>query len=319
MDKITLNIFPEFGYEMACSMPYAYWLHKQNKLEKVITCKDMAPFYYFCNNVEESHTKRSVNNQINGVQNLPNKWIHHNAEAIFGKDYSKLTEEQKIEANGVLDYSQWISPPLKEFYKKQSKDEYKLDKDTIVISNKISMDHGQEPHAYFDIPTLYEIFNYLTEKGYAIIYKRPKMSEFTIDENEMLTKSNQYTISANVEGIGVIDDHNLTKYYDDVYILDDLISNEESYNVGQLRWFSNVDKFITISGGNSIFCSYFGGTQITYVTTSKELRHGYYNGESYTKKLGNAKIYPILDPESEIIKRGYNDYSHLLNKIKEIF
>ena len=36
MDKITLNIFPEFGYEMACSMPYAYWLHKQNKLEKVL-------------------------------------------------------------------------------------------------------------------------------------------------------------------------------------------------------------------------------------------------------------------------------------------
>ncbi len=317
MDKITIDVFPEFGYEMACAMPYAYWLHQQGLLEKVITCKGMAPFYFFCENVQEVYENRSVNNSINGVQNLPNTWVHHNASAVFNEpDLSKLTEEQQIEANGVLDYSQWIAPPLKNFYKDP---EYKLNKPTVVISNKISMDHGKEPHAYFDISTLYEMFNYLTGKGYAVIYKRPKMSEFTIDENERLTRAHQHTICANVENVGLIDDHELTSYYEDVYLLDDLIKEGDSYNVAQLKLFANVDRFISIAGGNSIFCSYFGGQQVTYVTTSKELRPGYYDGDCYTKKLGNAKIYPIIDPETEIIKRGYNNYNLLLDKIKEVF
>jgi len=316
MGKITIDAYPEFGYDMACVMPYAYWLHKQGMLEKVITCKEMAPFFFFCDDVEERYSRRSVDNSINGVQNLPNTWIHHNALAYMGKEYNNLSPEEQIKANGVLDYSQWIAPPLKEFYKDSK---YKLDKETVVISNKITMDHGKRPHAYFDIATLYEMFNYLTEKGYAIIYKRPKMTEFTNDENEMLTMSNRHTISAIVSGIGQLDDYELTKYYDDVYLLDDLIKDHESYNIGQLKLFANVDKFITIAGGNSIFCSYFGGQQVTYVTTSKELRPGYYEGDSYVKKLGNAVIYPIIDPESEIIKRGYNNYDALLTKVKEIF
>jgi len=104
-------------------------------------------------------------------------------------------------------------------------------------------------------------------------------------------------------------------------LLDDIVADNTkyTYNEIQLMTFSNVDNFISIAGGNSIFCSYFGGKQVTYVTTSKELRPGYYDGDSYTKKLGGAKIYPILDPEKEIIERGYNNYEPLINKIKEVF
>ena len=39
---------PEFGIELALVVPYAYWLHTQGKLDKVITSKGMKPFYYFC-------------------------------------------------------------------------------------------------------------------------------------------------------------------------------------------------------------------------------------------------------------------------------
>ena len=83
---MIINTNPEFGYELACSIPYAYWLHQQGKLEKVITCKNMKPFYYFCDNVEEKYNVRSIDNRNNGVQNLPNDWVHHNALAVFGKD-----------------------------------------------------------------------------------------------------------------------------------------------------------------------------------------------------------------------------------------
>ena len=58
---------------------------------------------------------------------------------------------------------------------------------------------------------------------------------------------------------------------------------------------------------------------MTYVTTSKELRPGYYSGESYVKKLGGVDIYPVLDPETEILRRGYNNYSLLIDTIKEVF
>ena len=314
---MVIDIHPEFGYEMACSMPYAYWLHKKGESVKVITCKGMKPFYYFCDEVEEKYNHRSVNNSVNGVQNLPNSWIHHNADAVFGKDYSFLNEEQKIEVNGVLDYTEWTPPPLKEYYKDER---FKQGEKTIVVSNKITMDHGQEPHGFFDIELLYDMFNYLTENGYTIIYKRPKMSEFPLDENEIKTINGRYTISADVEGLGVIDDYQLIKHYDNIILLDDIVNNSDyDYNEAQLRTFSNVDNFISIAGGNSIFCSYFGGNQVTYVTTSKELRPGYYEGDSYVKKLGGANIHPVIDPESEIIRRGYNDYVPLMKKIKEVF
>ncbi len=37
---------PEFGVELALTVPYAYWLHQNNQLEKVITSKGMTPFYF---------------------------------------------------------------------------------------------------------------------------------------------------------------------------------------------------------------------------------------------------------------------------------
>ena len=63
---ITLDINPEFGIEIVCVIPYAHWLHKQGKLEKVITSKGMKPFYYFCDNVEEKYTSRTVDNKQAG-------------------------------------------------------------------------------------------------------------------------------------------------------------------------------------------------------------------------------------------------------------
>ena len=44
---------PEFGIELALALPYAYWLHEQGELEKVVTSHGMQPFYYFCDFVEE--------------------------------------------------------------------------------------------------------------------------------------------------------------------------------------------------------------------------------------------------------------------------
>ena len=97
---------PEFGIELALVVPYAYWLHTQGKLHKVITSKGMKPFYYFCDDVEESFNHRTIDNEAAGLMEMPNNWIH--GDNKLGTVMTKPA---------VLNYSQWISPPYREYYK----------------------------------------------------------------------------------------------------------------------------------------------------------------------------------------------------------
>jgi len=306
---MILNLNPEFGYELVCAAPYAYWLKEQGEFVKVITSKGMKPFYWFCDEVEEKHTSRSVNNSTNGVQDLPNNWIHHNALANFGKDYSLLTEDEKIKANGWLDYTKWIAPPYADkFYEEGSPSL----ENYIVVSNRYNLEHSQEPIGYFDIESLYKIFVQLTDKGYNVIYKRPRNTEFTTDLNEWQNKN----IMANVKGAGMISDYDLTNYFDNVYLFDDILETVDgTYNEAQLKIFSSAQGFIAMGGGSSILCSYFNKPVIIYVNTSKDVRPGYFDGESYFNKLSEAKVYPVVDTRDDIIKRGFRDYSKVYENI----
>lgn len=310
---MVIDVHPEFGYEIACAVPYAYWLHLRGELEKVITCKGMQPFYYFCDNVEERYEYRSIDNNTNGVQNLPNTWIHHNAQAVFGKSYNELSADEQIKANGWLDYSKWIMPDYKNHYNDSS---LNLPDKYIVIANRYNLEHGQSPVGYFDIESLYNIFNTLTDKGYSIIYKRPRNTEFATDPNEI----SNVNISANVEGIGLMTDYDLVSMYKNVYLIDDVIKNiSDNYNLGQLKLYSRASGFISMGGGNSIFCSCFKEPVVIYVNTSGDIRPGYFDENSYFRKLSGAPIYPVIDKKDDIISRGYRDYSNLYKHIETIF
>ncbi len=310
---MVIDVHPEFGYEVACSIPYAYWLHEQGELDGVVTCVGMKPFYYFCDNVEERYEFRSMDNTKNGVQNLPNTWVHHNAFANFGRDYGDLTDEEKTRANGWLDYSKWKCPPYKKHYKDLS---LSLPKKYVIISNRYNLEHGNRPIGYFDIESLYNLFEYFTNFGYDVVYKRPKNTEFATDSNELL----DLNITANVEGQGVITDFDLTKHYDSVFLMDDLISEiGRGYNESQLNIFAGSSGFVSMGGGSSILCSTFGKPVIIYVNTSSDIRPGYFDENSYFRKLSNAPIYPVVDKKDDIIKRGYRDYSKVYKNIKEVF
>lgn len=309
---MTIDINPEFGYELACSIPYANWLKENGQEVKVVTSKGMKPFYWFCDEVIEKYTYRSIDNTTNGVQNLPNTWVHHNALANFGKDYSELTEEDKIKANGWLDYSKW-SPPA--YRKKYLDTALELPENYIVVSNRYNLEHGQEPIGYFDIESLNTIFNLLSEKGYNVVYKRPNNTEFTTDPNELRDRS----ITANVKGVGTITDYQLTSFYNNVFLFDDLVKSiGRDYNTSQLNIFSKSQGFISMGGGSSILCSYFEKPVIIYVNTSKDIRPGYFDENSYFRKLSGAPIYPVVDTKDSIIQRGWKDYSKVYKYIKEV-
>lgn len=309
---MTIDINPEFGYELACSIPYANWLKENGQEVKVVTSKGMKPFYWFCDEVIEKHTYRSIDNSTNGVQNLPNTWVHHNALANFGKDYNELTEEDKIKANGWLDYSKWTPPAYRKKYFDPS---LNLPDNYIVISNRYNLEHGQEPIGYFDIESLNIMFNLLSEKGYNVVYKRPNNTEFTTDPNELRDRN----ITANVKGVGTITDYQLTSYYSNVFLFDDLVKSiGRDYNTSQLNIFSKAEGFISMGGGSSILCSYFEKPVIIYVNTSKDIRPGYFDENSYFRKLSGAPIYPVVDTKDNIIQRGWKDYSEVYKYIKKV-
>ena len=85
--------------------------------------------------------------------------------------------------------------------------------------------------------------------------------------------------------------------------MDHLISDHNlSYNVGQLNIFSRASGFISMGGGSSIFCSCFGVPVVIYVNTSGDIRPGYFDENSYFRKLSNASIYPTIDKKEDIKK-----------------
>ena len=311
----TIKVNSEFATELVCVIPYTYWLHESGELEKVITSKGMKPFYYFCDVVEERFEIRTFDINTNGLRDVPNDWIHHNSYAVTRKNYSDLSVEEQSEVNGVLDYSKWTPPPYADHYQTN---EFNHLKPYVVINSNYNVEYGNDitkSLRYFDIKTLYDIFNYLTDKGYHVIYKRPNNTEFTLDQNEVVTLSGKFTLTANVQGAGVISDYDLCTYYDKVINLN-LLKKDYiySYNELQMKLFSGADGFISTNGGGGFLCSYFKKPVLFYIPHGKELRPGYMtNSSSYVKKLSNANIHIVLD------EGNTNDYSDLIGKMKELF
>ena len=311
----TIKVNSEFATELVCVIPYTYWLHERGELEKVITSKGMKPFYYFCDDVEERFEIRTFDINTNGLRDVPNDWIHHNSNAVTRKNYSDLSVEEQSEVNGVLDYSKWTPPPYVDYYQTN---EFNHLKPYVVINSNYNVEYGNDitkSLRYFDIKTLYDIFNYLTDNGYHVIYKRPNNTEFTLDQNEVVTLSGKFTLTANVQGAGVISDYDLCTYYDKVINLNLLKKDYTySYNELQMKLFSGAEGFISTNGGGGFLCSYFKKPVLFYIPHGKELRPGYMtNSSSYVKKLSNANIHIVLDEGTT------NDYSNLIGKMKEIF
>ena len=313
---------PEFGVELALSVPYAYWLHRNDQLKGVVTSTGMTPFYYFCDNVQELFTERTIDNQAAGLGSLPNDWIH-------GKS--------PHDKPAVLDYSQWMAPPYKSVFR--NNEFFPGDKPMVFISNIYNFEHGRPPRFhFFDVECLYEMFDYLTEQGYAVVYKRPTNREtaIAIDQNERNAAQMNEHITAIANG-KVITDRQLPSMMDNVYLFDDLWQDANaatglSYNEFQLRLLANCERFISVCGGNAIFSCLFGGTTVVYITQGRELRPNYFGPDSYWRKFSGTNVIPVFDVIDEmnnveqaeefghkINRTGLNDYTGLLETIKATF
>jgi hypothetical protein len=302
----------EFGIELALAVPYAYWLYEHGQLDTVITSKGMRPFYYFCDNVHEEFTSRTIDNVAAGLNELPNNWIHGDTKAG-----TVMTHP------GVLDYTQWKLPPYKEYYKN---DIFKFNKPPVFITNIFNHPDNSDIRHYHHIPLLglYNIFNMLRDKGYDVIYKREnnKHSSITYDQNEhSISHFTNTDIIADVEGYGLMTDYELISYFDNVRLFSDIINDHDNmtYNEVQLKLLANCDKYISVCGGSAILTSCFGGTNVIYVTQGRELRPNYFSNDSYFHQLSKANIIPVIDTVDEIKARGYHDIDKIIKVIEKEF
>tara|TARA_R110002012_G_scaffold321280_1_gene548489 strand:+ start:2640 stop:3584 length:945 start_codon:yes stop_codon:yes gene_type:complete len=314
---MIIDTHAEFGIELVLTTPYAYYQHQQGKLEKIYVTKGMKPFYYFCNNVIEKYSTRTIDNKEAGLTTLPNDWLHHNAMSMFGKGHGEISQEEQSKANGVLDYSKWTPPPLKEKYKNNK---FIFDKELVIIANSYNIEAGGPPTRYFNIECLYEMFIYLTEKGYKVIYHRPQNKSLPSQDQNELNSFNLGNIESEVEGIGLINDYQLTKYFDDVILFEDILNDNKDlkFNELQCMLYANCNKFISYVGGAGILCSYFGGTNIMWLSRGKESRKGYFEGDYYYKKLSNCNTIIVKDP-SEKFPHQIENYREFLKTIKNIY
>ena len=325
--KIDININPEFGIELVLALPYAYSLHKNNKLGKVTTSIGMKPFYYFTDNVVEAYNQRTIINDQSGLSSLPNDWIYGDKSnsKLYSDSWKHWENFYHIDSGcGILDYKEWELPNYNEYYKN---DEIVFDKPVVVISNRYNWEHGHQPVGYFDIKCLSEMFHYLTEKGYIVIYKRPKNTEFPIDQNEVATLMNRYELTANVEGIGEISDYELTNYYEDVHLFDDIVAKypQYTYNEVQLKLFANTDGFIGMGGGSTLLLCLFQKPTISYygrrmVESSRKYfwkdEFGNKNIKNYHYMI-NPNLIPFVDMDGKDMED--NNYGDFLNLVKDTF
>tara|TARA_R110001592_G_scaffold12288_2_gene58917 strand:- start:24 stop:527 length:504 start_codon:yes stop_codon:yes gene_type:complete len=166
----------------------------------------------------------------------------------------------------------------------------------------------------------------LTKKGYIVIYKRPKNTEFPLDQNEANTIINKETLIADVDGIGLITDYELVKYYDDVYLLDDIVTKHPdlTYNEVQINLFTNAAGHISMGGGSTLLpclfrkptIAYYGGT-LTEISRKCfwEDSKGNKNIKNYNYMI-NPNLIPFIDKEDKDLK---NNYKEFLNTIKQTF
>ena len=125
---------------------------------------------------------------------------------------------------------------------------------------------------------------------------------------------------ANVEGLGIMTDYELTEHYDGVSLFKDLLSDSNySYNEYQLRLFDRADGFIGLVGGAGTLSSFYKKPTIMYATVSRARRISYWTPDSYYQVLSDQNAHPIIDDRQHQLRRGCHDYTELYKKIKELF
>lgn len=139
----SCSFFGEFGVECLNAIPYAYYLHKQEKLKSTTSVAGMSPFYYFSKNHRELQRDR---------------WYVHN----FAQTPINVINSHEF------DERYWLAPPYKKVY---SNSTFRFSKPVLMICNKYNSEWEHAPVNFLSLEMIEFIIENLSHK-YQIIYNR---------------------------------------------------------------------------------------------------------------------------------------------------
>jgi hypothetical protein len=167
-----------------------------------------------------------------------------------------------------LDKSKWLPPPYKDEYANLG-----LDFD-LVVCNKYVSEWGGPPVNFIDCDTLDAIF--LKNKNKKILYNR-------LQNPDLEDHATQYKLA---------DDEVVREYSHVTSIYDLMFYMQITYNEAQLYTYPGCEQFISVQGGSSVLCSYFGGKNTIYAKRGQELGCGSY---SWYKDFSGCEVKVVND------------------------
>lgn len=232
--------FGEFAFELLAVVPYAYWLHGQQRLEFTVSCPDTRSLYYF----SPRHEERPVERRYVPITEYP-----------IGRG-GRLRYDRKA-FPATLDTRKWLPPPYRSVYRD---DRFRWSKPTCIVCNKATDEQylwHRAPTNFMDAELLLSVIGKLRER-YQVIYNRPRASDIVNDHQK-------------IRETGDID--TIRRAYPDVLTIQDLHARHPAlgFNELQLRLFAGCEKFVSVLGGSSYLASYFGGTNVVYARRGWEV------------------------------------------------
>jgi hypothetical protein len=181
-----------------------------------------------------------------------------------------------------LNTKQFSPPDYKSRFKN---DVFMFDKPICVVSNKFNTEWKQPPVNFLSVKTLLSLYD-LLHKNYTLIYNRVTFEYVARDDN-----TQSYGLKdGNLKMIKLTDiyEENKDKY---------------SFNEIQMMIYANTENFISVQGGGSILCSYFGGKNTIYAKKGGEKRNDVYR--KWFHKLSGCLV------------SDFDDYQKLLQHVSE--
>lgn len=255
--------FGEFAFELLAVVPYAYWLHRQGRLEFTVSTPDTRSLYWF----SPRHVERAVARRYVPITEYP-----VGEPGRFRYDRKAFPE--------TLDTSRWSPPPYRDVYRDGRFD---FAKPTCVVCNKATDERYRWHRSITNhLPTdlLLELVGRLRTR-YQVVYNRPRASDIVNDHQAI----------RELGDIEVVE-----RAYPDVLTIQALLARHPGmgYNELQLRLYSGCERFVSVLGGSSYLASWFGGVNVVYAKRGWEVACGAY--DRWFDRFSGARVVAASTP-----------------------
>ena len=226
------------------------------------------------------------------VSSLDTRWFYPFSPAHFeGYELRRFAIPEVPNGNvhvSELDETRFSPPNYAGFYKN---DLFVYSKPLCIIYNKYQTEWGGEPVNYLSVDVLETLFELLKHK-FQIVYVRPGAGEIVEDNSSILE-------------LGDMD--RIALAHPEILTIQQLETKFPflAFNQLQLLVMANCRHFISVQGGCSVLCSYFGGKNFIFAKAGRELGVGSFN--NWYGKLSGASV------------RVSSDYCRLVDDVERSF